>query len=123
MWSYTTHNLISIIALISIGLTAMSLPLRSSITLSVCFRFLRNLQWYCRPIFTLDLPYLHEYITRSLHSIFNHRKDIVYCRSSSILISVIRISYCKITLNECPFNIQRRIGLGVALVAIFFLNL
>ena len=34
--TYTTHNLISIIALISIGLTAMSLPLRSSITLSIC---------------------------------------------------------------------------------------
>ena len=38
-------NLISTIALISIGLTAMSLPLRYSITLSVCLRFHRNLQW------------------------------------------------------------------------------
>ena len=42
---YTTHNLISIIALISIGLTAMSLPLRYSITASVCLRFHRNSQW------------------------------------------------------------------------------
>ena len=58
-------------------------------------------------------------ITRSLHSIFNHRKDIVYRRSSSILISVIRISYCKINLYECPFNIQGRLGLGVAYVAIY----
>ena len=61
---------------------------------------------------------MHEYITRSLHSIFNHRKDIVYRRSSSILISVIRISYRKITLYECPFNIQRRLGQGVAYVTI-----
>ena len=58
-------------------------------------------------------------ITRSLHSIFNHRKDIVYRRSSSILISVIRISYFKINLYECPFNIQGRLGLGVACMAIF----
>ena len=58
-------------------------------------------------------------ITRSLHSIFNHRKDIVYRRSSSILISVIWISYCKINLYECPINIQGRLGLGVAYVAIF----
>ena len=57
-------------------------------------------------------------ITRVLHSIFNHRKDIVYRRSSSILISVIRVSYRKINLYECPFNIQRRLGLGVAYVAI-----
>ena len=57
-------------------------------------------------------------ITRSLHSIFNHRKDIVYRRSSSILISVVRISYCKINLYECPFHIQGRLGLGVAYVAI-----
>ena len=42
---YTSHNLISIIALIPIGLTAMSLPLRYSITFSVCLRFNRNLQW------------------------------------------------------------------------------
>ena len=61
---------------------------------------------------------MHEYITRSLHSIFTHRKDIVYHRSSSILSSVIRISYRKITLYECPFNIQRRLGLGVAYVTI-----
>ena len=61
---------------------------------------------------------MHVYITRSLHSIFNHRKDIVYRRSSSILISVIRISYRKITLYECPFNIQIRLGLGVAYVTI-----
>ena len=61
---------------------------------------------------------MHEYITRSLHSIFNHRKDIVYRRSSSILISVIRISYRKITLYECPISIQRRLGLGVAYVTI-----
>ena len=74
--------------------------------------------YYCPPIFTLDLPHMHEYITRSLHSIFNHRKDIVYRRSSSILISVIRISYRKITLYECPFNFQRRLGLGVAYVTI-----
>ena len=73
---------------------------------------------YCPPIFTLDLPNMHEYITRSLHSIFNHRKDIVYRRSSSILISVIRISYRKITLYECPFNIQRRLGLEEAYVTI-----
>ena len=58
-------------------------------------------------------------ITRSLHSIFNHRKDIVYRRSSSTLISVIPISYCKINLYECPFNIQGRLGLGVAYVAMF----
>ena len=58
-------------------------------------------------------------ITRSLHSIFNHRKDIVYRRSSSILISVIRISYCKTNLYECPFNIQGRLGLGVTYVAKF----
>ena len=57
-------------------------------------------------------------MTRVLHSIFNHRKDIVYRRSSSILISVIRISYRKINLYECPFNIQRRLGLVVAYVAI-----
>ena len=57
-------------------------------------------------------------ITRVLHSIFNHRIDIVYRRSPSILISVIRISYSKINLYECPFNIQRRLGLGVAYVAI-----
>ena len=62
---------------------------------------------------------MHEYITLSSHSIFNHRKDIVYRRSLSILISVIRISYLKITLNECPFNIQRRLGLGVAHVTLF----
>ena len=61
---------------------------------------------------------MHEYITQSFHRIFNHRKDIVYRRSSSILISVIRVSYRKITLYECPFNIQRRLGLGVANVAI-----
>ena len=73
---------------------------------------------YCPSIFTLDLPYMHEYITRSLHSIFNHRKDTVYRRSSSILISVIRISYRKITLYECPFIIQRRLGLGVAYVTL-----
>ena len=42
---YTTHNLIIIIAMISIGLTAMSLPLRYSITFSVCLRFHLNLQW------------------------------------------------------------------------------
>ena len=58
-------------------------------------------------------------ITRPLHSIFNHRKDIVYRRSSSILISVIRLSYCKINLYECPFNIQGRLGLVVAYVAIY----
>ena len=58
-------------------------------------------------------------ITRSLHSIFNHRKDIVYRRSSSILISAIRISYSKINLYECPSNIQGRLGQGVAYVAIF----
>ena len=68
-------------------------------------------------------------ITRVLHSIFHHRKDIVYRQSSSILISCIvghhrysfqktRISYRKINLYECPFNNQRRIGHGVALVAI-----
>ena len=57
-------------------------------------------------------------ITRVLHSIFNHRKDIVYRRSSSILISVIRISYRKINLYECPFNVQRRLGLRVAYVTI-----
>ena len=73
---------------------------------------------YCPPIFTLDLPYMHEYITRSLHSIFNHRKDIVYRRSSSILISVKRISYHKINLYECPFNIQRRLDQGVACLTI-----
>ena len=54
-----------------------------------------------------------------MHSIFNHRKDIVYRRSSSILISVIRISYCKINLYECPFNIQGLLGLGVTYVAIY----
>ena len=43
----------------------------------------------------------------------------MYRRSLSILISVIRISYRKITLNECPFNIQRRLGLGVAHVTLF----
>ena len=57
-------------------------------------------------------------ITRVLHSIFNYRKDIVHRRSSSILISVIRIAYRKINPYECPFNIQRRLGLGVAYVAI-----
>ena len=57
-------------------------------------------------------------ITRVLRSIFNHRKDIVYRRSSSILISVIRISYRKINLYECLFNIKRLLGLGVAFVAI-----
>ena len=61
---------------------------------------------------------MHEYMTGWLHSIFNHRKDIVYRRSSSILISVIRIAYRKITLYECPFNIQRRLCLGVAYVTI-----
>ena len=54
---------------------------------------------YRPPIFTLDLPNMHEYITRSLHSIFNHREDIVYRRSSSILISVIRISYRKMSFQ------------------------
>ena len=57
-------------------------------------------------------------IARSLHSIFNNRKDIVYRRSSSTLISVIRISYCKINLYECPLNIQGCLGLGVAYVAV-----
>ena len=57
-------------------------------------------------------------ITRVLHSIFNHRTDIVLPRSLSILISVIRISYRKINLHESPFSIQRRLGLGVAYVAI-----
>ena len=66
---------------------------------------------------------MHEYITRSLHSIFYHRKDIVYHRSSSILISAIRISYCKINLYECPFNIQGRLGLGVAYVAVLVKDL
>ena len=61
---------------------------------------------------------MHEYITRSLHSIFNHRKDIVNHRSSSILISVVQISYRKITLYECSFNIQRRLGLGVTHVTL-----
>ena len=42
----------------------------------------------------------------------------MYRRSSSILISVKRISYRKITLYECPSNIQRRLGLGVAYVTI-----
>ena len=42
----------------------------------------------------------------------------MYRRSSSILISVIRISYLKITLYECPFIIQRRLGLVVAYVTI-----
>ena len=82
------------------------------------FDLLLRISEYCPTIFTLDLPYVHEYITRSLHSIFNHRKDTVYCRSSSILISVIRISYRKITLYECPFNIQRRLGLGIEYVTI-----
>ena len=77
-----------------------------------------NSYLYCPPIFTLDLPNMHEYITRSLQSIFKHRKDILYRRSSSILISVIRIFNRKITLYECPFNIQRRLGLGVAYVTI-----
>ena len=58
-------------------------------------------------------------ITRSLHSIFNHRKDIVYRRSSSILISVLWMSYCKINLYEYPFDIKGRHGLGVAYVAIY----
>ena len=57
-------------------------------------------------------------ITWVLHSIFNHRKDIVYRRSSSILISVIWISYRNINLYECPLDIQIRLGLGVAYVAI-----
>ena len=57
-------------------------------------------------------------ITRVLHSIFNHRKNIVYRRSSSVLISVIRISDRKIDLYECPVSIQRCLGLGVAYVAI-----
>ena len=61
---------------------------------------------------------MHEYNNRVLHSIFNHHKDIVYRRSSAILISVIRVSYRKIYLYECPFNIQRRLGLGVAYMAI-----
>ena len=82
------------------------------------FDLLLRISEYCPPIFTLDLPYMHEYITRSLHSIFNHRKDIVYCRSSSILISVIRISYRKITLYECPFNIQRRLGLAYVTILV-----
>ena len=38
-------------------------------------------------------PIFMNTITRVLHSIFDHRKDIVYRRSSSVLISVIRISY------------------------------
>ena len=58
-------------------------------------------------------------ITRSLHSIFNHRKDIVHRRSSSILISVIRVSFCKINLYESSFNIQGLLGLGVAYVAVY----
>ena len=75
----------------------------------------------CSQIFILYylnefLYYLNEYITRMLHSIFNYRKDIVYRRSSSLLISVIQISYRKISLYECPFNIQRRLGLGVAIL-------
>ena len=41
----------------------------------------------CPHIFTLD--YMHEYITRLLHSIFNYRKDIEWRRSSSKLISVL----------------------------------
>ena len=57
-------------------------------------------------------------ITRVMHCIFNHGKDIVYRRSPPILISVMRISYRKIYLYECPFNIQTRLGLGVAFVAI-----
>ena len=74
---------------------------------------------YCLPIFTLDLPLCMNTITRVLHCIFNHRKDIVYRRSSSILISVIRISSSrKINLKERPFNVQRRLGLRVAYVAI-----
>ena len=93
-------------------------PNHSTEAVLTCTRYLCFEQKYCPPIFTLDLPYMHEYITRWLHSIFNHRKDIVYRRSSSILISVIRISYRKITLYECPFNIQRRLGLGVAYVTI-----
>ena len=61
---------------------------------------------------------MHEYNYTVIASIFNHRKDIVYRRSSSILISVIRISYCKINLYQCPFNIQGCLGLVVAYVAI-----
>ena len=61
---------------------------------------------------------MHEYNYTGVAQYINHRKDIVYRRSSSILFSVIRISYRKINLYECPFNIQRRLGLGVAYVAI-----
>ena len=67
----------------------------------------------------MTYPICMNTITRSLPSIFNHRKDIVYRRSSSILISVIRVSYCKINLYECPFNIQGLLDLGVAYVAIY----
>ena len=42
----------------------------------------------------------------------------MYRWSSTILISIILISYHKINLYEHPFNIQRRLGLGVAYVAI-----
>ena len=42
----------------------------------------------------------------------------MYRRSSSILISVKRISYRKRNLYEWPFNIQRRHGLRVACMAI-----
>ena len=64
---------------------------------------------------------MHEYhySVVAQYCIFNRRKDIVYRLSSLILISVIRISYCKINLYECPSNIQGRLGLGVAYVAIF----
>ena len=43
----------------------------------------------------------------------------IYIAYTYLLISVIRISYCKINLYECPINIQGRLGLGVAYVAIF----
>ena len=60
---------------------------------------------------------MHEYNYTGV-ALYIHRKDIVYRRSSSILISVIRISYRKINVYECPFSIQRRLVLGVAYVAI-----
>ena len=40
--------------------------------------------YYCLPILTIYLPYMHEYIKRSLHNMFILCKDILYHRHDCV---------------------------------------
>ena len=56
---------------------------------------------------------MHEYIKQSLCSIFNLRKDIVYRRSSSVLI----FRNIPTFIIKYIHNFERLAGIGVSLVA------